>query len=121
MNFNSLTYGIREDLVVVGTNSEMADMVNPHGHIHGEAHYIVAEAPDGLRWAHDARAVTSRGSPWRNSLRLERLEFLCERLNAARPIINMDHWTEIDPGYGSEAWQRDGWDAIRLEQERLED
>lgn len=138
MNGLYLTFGVREDLVIVGTHPEMADFCNPRGELEGSAHYVVAEAPDGRRFAHDAVAFTINGwvidggacevededSPSfrvdSNGMTVERLTKLAAYLNASRPTLDPDHWTEIQACYGSVAYQRDGWEEVAVAREREE-
>lgn len=138
MNGLHLTFGVREDLVIVGTHPEMADFCNPRGELEGSVHYVVAEAPDGRRFAHDAAAFTINGwvidggrcevededSPSfrvdSNGMTVERLERLAAHLNANHPALNEAHWTEIQACYGSEAYQRDGWEAVAVAIEQEE-
>ncbi len=129
---NDLTYSVRSDLVIVGTHPEMADMCNPRGELEGLAHYVIAETQDGRRFAHDAVAYTinewaidsgtceveDEDSPSfrvnSNGMTVVRLERLAAYLNANHPPLNMDHWTEIQACYGSEAYQRDGWESVAI-------
>ena len=110
---STLTFGITNDIVILGSNPEMADMSNPQGNIEGLSHYIVGEAPDGRRFAHNAAAITHNGNA-DSDITVERLERLATHLNATHPALDADCWTEMQAAYGSEAYQRDGWEAVSL-------
>ena len=116
MNTDTLTFGITNDLVIIGSNPEMADMTNPNGNIEGLAHYIVAETPKGHRFAHNAYAITHNGYA-DSDITVERLERLVAHLNATHPSLDADCWAEIQPCYGSPAYQEDGWERHNLSRE----
>ncbi len=105
INYTKLVYGVRTDVVVVDHNSEMADMSNPSGAIYADADYIVAETPTGRRFAHFMTAITGANE---DGINVERLEALTFHLNETHPDLNMELWNEIDPCYGSEAYQANG-------------
>ena len=113
MNTDTLTFGITNDLVIVGSNPEMADMSNPHGNIEGLAHYIVAETPKGRRFAHNATAITHNGYA-DSDITVGRLERLAAHLNATHPSLDADCWTEVQASYGSAAYVEGGWEAHAL-------
>ena len=113
MNTDTLTFGITNDLVIIGSDPEMADMSNPHGNIEGLAHYIVAETPKGRRFAHSATAYTHNGYA-DSDITVERLERLAAHLNATHPALDADCWTEIQACYGSPAYVEGGWEAHAL-------
>jgi hypothetical protein len=104
INYSKLYYFVRTDIVVVDHNSEMADMSNPDGAIHGDADYIVAETPTGRRFAHDITAITRSNGHTESKVSSLRLEELAFHLNETKPDLDMTHWEEIDPCYGSEAF-----------------
>jgi hypothetical protein len=109
------------DIVVVGSNPEMADISNPRGEIHGEAFYVVAEAPTGRRWAHDHSFVTtSMNGDGGCANRSEALRARIERAYAAGRKLDQRHWREIDPCYGSEAYVEQDVERHRWEREREE-
>lgn len=139
MNATDLTFAIRSDLCIVARDPEMADMANIRGDIEGTAHYVVAEAQDGRRFAHDVTVyTTAHGSYTFNGeverdpeddcqttilvdskgRTLEMLERLASRLNDHHPALDSNHWTEIQACYGSDAYQRDGWEAELVAWER---
>ncbi len=104
INYAELIYGVRTDIIVVDHNSEMADMSNPSGAIHGDADYIVGETPTGRRFAHDITAITRSNGHTESKISSARLEELAFHLNENKPDLDMTHWKEIDPCYGSEAF-----------------
>ncbi len=108
INYSKLYYFVRTDIVVVDHNSEMADMSNPRGAIHGDADYIVAETPTGRRFAHDVTAITRSNGYTESKISSARLEELAFHLNETKPDLDMTHWEEIDPCYGSEAYVSQG-------------
>jgi hypothetical protein len=129
---NTLRFAVREDLTIVGTDPEMADMGNPRGELEGSAHFIMAEASDGRRFAHTATAFTINGciiegrdddEDYENltsfrvdssGMTIERLERLAAHLNANHPTLNGARWNEIQASYGSVAYQRDGWEELSI-------
>lgn len=114
----NLQFFVRSDLVIVGYDAEFADVTNPRGALYGQALYVVAESPDGRRWAHDHRFIASRGNALSELARAERL---CERIaasyNGGAPLDGA-YWVEIDPAYGSDAYVSQGVEAERAQQER---
>ncbi len=113
MNTDTLTFGITNNLVIIGSNPEMADMTNPNGNIEGLAHCIVAETPKGRRFAHIATAYTHNGYA-DSDITVERLERLAAHLNATHPALHPDCWTEVQACYGSPAYVEGGWEAHNL-------
>jgi hypothetical protein len=117
----SMQFFVRSDLVVTGYDAEFADATNPRGALYGQALYVVAEAHDGRRWAHDHLFVASR----RDALAvLARAERLCSRIQAAYDAgrrLDQAHWREIDPAYGSDAYVAQDVEAERARQERNQD
>lgn len=105
LDYSTLIYGVRTDVIVSGQNSEMADMSNPHGNLYADADYIVAETPTGRRFAHSMTVVTGA---YDTGVDVVRLEALAHHLNETHPELNMDHWNEIDPCYGSEEYIAQG-------------
>lgn len=141
MNAIDLTFGIRSDLCIVARDPEMVDMANTRGDIGGTIHYVVAEASNGRRFAHDVPVYTDvHGSYTYNGQvasdpedeclttilvdsqgrTLEMLKHLVSRLNTETLTLDADHWTEIQACYGSDAYQRDGWEAVNIAIERDE-
>lgn len=110
-NFKELNYFVRTDVAVIDTNPEMADMSNPRGEIYGDVDYIIAETPTGRRFAHSAYSLTYASGHSKTEITSARLEELAHHLNTTKPELNEDHWHEIDPQYGSEAYISQGTEA----------
>ncbi len=102
-NAKGFQFFARSDLAVVGYNSENADMSNPRGEIIGEIWYIVAEAPNGRRWRHN------RSSEYRVAME-RHAELMAD---FSKGFLNALNWIEIDPCYGSEAYESQGIEALR--------
>lgn len=98
----------------------------------GESYYVTVTAPNGRRWAHERR--------WNNTaiVRCDDADFgayvqrdwegtgkaAAEALAEAvidRARIDLAHWVEIDPAYGSDAYQRQGIEAERAFADRFAD
>ena len=128
---SDLTFTVREDDVMVGTNPEMADYDNRRGLLFGRMHYIVAEAATGARWNHSATAFTYKGRiinrdedtdpesmynfTVHSQYSPEQLEALADHLNNGPGLILADHWMEGIPCYGSHDysagdWERKSWE-----------
>lgn len=87
---------------------------NEDGPVFEDFAYVVVEAEDGRRWAHDTSFDTSEEA---------KAEKLCGQVQVAIndngvAALNMDHWVEVDPRYGSEAHQRIG-DYHLMDEEEL--
>lgn len=65
------------------------------------AYYVVCEDENGRRWAHHA-TFTDEGYAGRGEARANKM---LARIQAARRGPDFDHWYEIDPAYGSLAYQ----------------
>ena len=98
------TYHVRQDIVVVDSNPELADYDNPNGDIHGTASYIVATNPEGYRLAHFAQSIRVKNRE-ETKYSLERLQALTDYLNAEQPELNAKHWHPTEPQYGSPAYE----------------
>jgi hypothetical protein len=109
---------VRSDLVVTGYDAEFADISNPRGALYGEAFYVVIEAHDGRRWAHDHRFVTRGNDGAEVALRAERLRARIEASYNGGAPLDGAHWVEIDPLYGSDAYVSQGVEAERAAAER---
>ena len=99
------TFITRDDLVIVGQNSEMADVVNPHGHIFGRLFYVQGYNAHG-----DTKelAVVTGSDPAATA------QTLADRLNARMALgklpVGFDLWPAGRPIYGSDAYVEYGQD-----------
>jgi hypothetical protein len=99
------TFTTRDDLVIVGQNSECADMTNPHGHLFGRLHYVQGYNAHG-----DTKelAVVSGSDP------AAQAQTLADRLNARMALgklpVGFDLWPAGRPIYGSHAYVEYGQD-----------
>ena len=93
----ALTFFAASDIVIIGTNPEMADYDNPRGNIYGESWYVYAE-----NWHGDRRQF------WVGINEKERAERLAQALTArmagGKLPVAFDRWTEARPAYGSDAY-----------------
>lgn len=96
-NLRLLSLSLHDPLRVVGTNPEMADYDNPRGEIIAPVYSIQAEALDGRRWVH------YWSTP--NKAAAERLLERCRAWGVAGNFFHSEHWLEVDPAYGSPAYQ----------------
>lgn len=87
-------FGVRTDVVSLGRHWEDGDEMI------GYAGYVVAETENGRRWAHRS-AFVDREPEGAEA----KADMLLQRIEATGGQINLDHWDEIDPAYGSDAYQ----------------
>jgi hypothetical protein len=91
---------VRDDLVQVGLTEDGEPDV-------AHRFYLVARDARGAQWAHDYARVAGRGGIAAD-VAAAALEVLRVRVAAhleAGGALDFDHWIEIDPAYGSEAYQ----------------
>ena len=108
------------DLVVIGTNPEMADYDNPRGEIIGHAVYVYADSANGDRRRLHVKTARfeSEALPSAESM----AEALNARLTGGRLPVAFDRWEEACPCYGSAAWQQYGeYEEMMLERREAED
>ena len=95
------------NVVVIGSNPEMADYVNREGHIFGIAGYVVAEDTDGnrKRW----HVVTLHHMLEEQVFaQVERqVVALTNRLAQGKNPVGFDRWEDTFPAYGSDAHSED--------------
>jgi hypothetical protein len=107
----ALFFDYRDDLVDLGRDEDGEVVV-------GRSFYVVAEDDAGHRWAHShsfldcVRAVTEDGERYWARRDLAEVEDAAVRLRdriaahvAAGGRLDGAHWVEIDPAYGSAAYQ----------------
>jgi hypothetical protein len=104
---STTTFFAASDLVVVGTNPEMADISNPRGDVFGEAWYVVAENEQGDRCTLACD----------NKLHAERLaDALNVRASRGWLPVRFGDWQPARPAYGSDAYIQYGQaDDVALE------
>lgn len=107
----ALSFDYRDDLVDLGRDEDGSV-------VEGRSFYVVAEDEAGHRWAHDhafldhaRRTDPELGGYWAR-LSLAEVEDAVVRLRdrikahvAAGGSLDARHWVEIDPAYGSAAYQ----------------
>lgn len=96
----------------------------------GERYFVQYEDEKGYRWRHnvyfDGLMPTDDDDCEGPRFHSEReraqrhAEHLVERILCAG-VINLEHWQEDRPAYGSRAWQESGQDMIEIMNERMED
>lgn len=96
--------GVSSDFVVVGHNSENADMSNPTGAIIRERYFVIAEDAKGHRRTWGGYNETPEAAEAAYAL-------------LAPPVA---FWEETRPCYGSEAWTSEV-DAAEAEAERADE
>lgn len=88
--------------VIIGQNSENADMGNPHGYTYGTNALLVASNEYGDTWE------TSAGSALYSQDILPKAQALADRLNARLALgklpIGFDEWVQGRAVYGSDAY-----------------
>lgn len=124
---SAIIVDVREDLYNAGVRCD--------GHVfHAPLYYVTAEAPNGRRWAHNrvfkgARREVSEetGDPEFIDLRessQHAAEVLAARVEAwlkSGGRLDPAYWREIDPAYGSQAYQDLDTMHFFKEREKAED
>jgi hypothetical protein len=134
----ALSFRVRDDLVDLGRDEDGSVIV-------GRSFYVVAEDAAGRRWAHAhsfldhaKRYDEEEGAYWArrwNNEAQDAVAALLARIEAAVAAgrhLDAAHWVEIDPSYGSAAYQdldavgyfaarerqeaRDGGEAVAFDQ-----
>lgn len=109
----ALSVFVRDDLVQVGVDWEDGEAVL------ARSLYVVAEAPDGRRWGHDrsfldrvrgydveeGQAFWARRPDGEADAEAAALLARVEAHLAAGGSLDPAHWVEVDPAYGSAAYQ----------------
>lgn len=93
----------------------------------GECYYVIIEAADGRRWKHREQL----DGAWVDHNEFGEAHFMdcrqeavgiCERLVARirrAGQINLDHWTEVRPAYGSKVYVDEDWTYQDMIEERM--
>lgn len=106
----TLTFGIVSDLYEAGIQEDGVPFI-------AETYYILAEDEYGNRWSHNTRfngcgvSTDLEGLPHFTDIRTNakaRAQMLLDRINAAGGQIDLEHWSEARPAYGSKAYQEYG-------------
>ena len=84
---------VRKDVVVVDHNPEFADYTNPTGAIYRHTFEVLAMTNEGRRFAHRHFFGLDRDAA--DALAIKVLH---------RGEIDLSHWVETYPEYGSSAW-----------------
>lgn len=97
------------DIVVIGSNPEMADIDNPRGDLFGEAWYVYAENQHGDR-CRFYMGVDKKTQSENMACALT------TRLTAGKLPVAFDRWEHTRPSYGSDAYTEYGQaDDVALE------
>jgi hypothetical protein len=84
---------VRKDVAVVDQNPEFADMCNPQGYIYRHTFDVLAMTEGGRRFRH--RHFFGEDRDKADALAIKVLH---------RGEIDLSHWNETYPEYGSPAW-----------------
>jgi len=98
------TFDVRADLVVVGTNPEMADYDNPRGELHGEALYLQAANERGDRRELFVKTVAGGDLRHQMAVAQRQADALNARAAAGKLPVAFERWQEARPVYGSDAY-----------------
>ncbi len=117
--FRITEFRVRTDIVVVGSDPEIADASNPRGELYGFAAYVEAISPWG-----DIRELYV-STAHREAEALGAADQLAQRLQArlnglGRAPVGFDSWVAGRPVYGSDAYVEYGADddiALELKEE----
>lgn len=94
----ALYFSYRDDLVDLGRDEDNSVIV-------GRSFYVVAEDDAGHRWAHDHAFMDHAFSLAECEAAVVRLRDRIAAHVAAGGRLDAAHWGEIDPAYGSAAYQ----------------
>jgi len=120
-NTHNITgFSVRDDLVVLGVNPEMADYTNPRGHVYGVQAVVVAYNEHGDTFEHVFGSAMFADRIMPNALRFA--EGLSARLACGKLPIAFDRWTPGRAVYGSDAYVQYGQAAdVALERREVAD
>ena len=80
---------------VLYRDAESADMGNPQGNVYGIRYYVRVTLEDGTRYVH-YKAFDRADLDDAVALQVA---------VSSRGAINLKHWAEVDPAYGSKAYE----------------
>jgi hypothetical protein len=103
-----IKFDVSSEIIVVGSNPEMADVTNPYGHIHDIAYFVIGTYPSGKRIRH-----------CRNFRGIVKASRFCDRVKEANSI-NIRYWTDHRPVYGSVDYEQNVQEEIALEKKEEE-
>lgn len=86
---------VRQDTVVIEQDGEFVDMSNPHGFVYGQRFVVLAITEDGRRFSHH-KLFHYQHREAADALAIKVLH---------RGEIDLSHWLETYPVYGSLAWE----------------
>ena len=104
--------------VELGRDPEMADVTNPYGIRWGFAAHVIVEDAQGNREMHKDGFVTHG-----EEAAMDMAKPLCARVEAhieAGGDLRPEHWTYMEPRYGSVAYDQQGCEADQIRRERDE-
>ena len=108
------------DIVIIGSNPEMADYDNPRGSIFGHSAYVVAEDASGNRRRFHTETSRLEADVLPQAERLAAA--LNARLAAGKLPVGFDRWADDRPAYGSKAYEAYGaYDDMMVERREAED
>ena len=107
----------RTDIVITGSNPEMADYTNPRGHIYGFAAYVVADTERGDR--RELYVSTARSEREVLEVAEKFAAALNARLALGKLPVAFQRWDEGRPAYGSDAY--DPEEEVALERREAEE
>jgi len=108
--------GVVKDLGIAATNSEFADLDNPHGYIYRNHYWIQAVQDDGRRYDHFYITF--------DKVKADALVARIQDALDGGGVLNLedtDVWREGSPVYGSRAYQNDDCEGQHCEREWLDD
>lgn len=117
MNIKGMKVRIDDPLYKVGVDEDGSDFS-------AECYVVQVETPCGRRFSHEHRFLTSQpfyteegyeGFTDEREEKRAQAERLADRVRSAGRI-NLDHWIEVQPVYGSQAYVGQGGDAAFLSQ-----
>ena len=100
----------------MGRDPEMADVTNPHGIRWGWVAHVVVEDEDGSRLAHNQGFVSYNEDDAAASADVLRSKVAAHL--AAEGKLNLQHWFDVDPRYGSDAYIKGGYEQQQVWREK---
>src|SRR4051812_5130372 len=97
------TFDVRDDVVVVGVNPEMADYDNPEGNLFGVAYYVVATNEAGDRRCHFVGSERWAGGPVAAQAARLAAALTARAAKGSMPV-GFAAWADDRPAYGSDAY-----------------